>query len=164
MKVSLIAAIDRNGLIADDKGLPWAGRMPSDMVYFRAITIGHTIIMGRTTFEEFDKLLPGRDHIVITSKKLPKQPGLTVVKSPEDALTTVEDEGEVFVIGGAMVFSEFIDKAKKLYLTEIDHEFKGNKYFPKFKKSEWKETNRHCYKSDDRNAYNYCFVTYERHQ
>lgn len=164
MKISLIAAVAEGGVIAKSGGgLPWEKQMPADMSYFRGVTYGHPMIMGRTTFDEFDKPLEGRKHIVLTTKQRQDQPPFVVyVGDIDSALDEASGEAEVFVIGGAQVFAEFIDRADKLYITEIKHKFKSDKKFPKIEESKWQELGRRDFQADGKNKYDFSFVTYQR--
>jgi dihydrofolate reductase len=134
MLVSLIAAMDRRGLIGDERGLPW--HLPKDLRRFREYTWGKPIIMGRTTFELIGRPLPGRLNIVLTPNPEYSAPGCQVARSLDKALALAADHlaasggDEAVIIGGAKVYAEAIGRCDRLYLTVVDGEFEGTAYFP----------------------------------
>ena len=157
-RLTLIAAVARNGVIGKDNALPW--RLPEDLKRFKALTIGHPIVMGRKTWESLGRPLPGRSNIVITRDKNYLVEGATVVHSVEAALETAQDATEVFVIGGAEIFTITLPHANCLQLTELDADFEGDVRFPAFDRSQWRTTFRETHTGADGLAY--AFVTYER--
>jgi dihydrofolate reductase len=134
MLISLIAALDRRGLIGDGRGLPW--HLPSDLRRFRALTWGKPVIMGRTTFESLGKPLPGRLNIVLSRNPEYVAPGGRVARSFREALSVAEDyagagdAAEAMVIGGGRVYAEAIPHCDRLYLTLVEGEFTGSTFFP----------------------------------
>src|SRR5262249_28726996 len=128
MRLSVIAAVDRNGLIGDERGLPW--RLPRDLRRFRELTIGNPVVMGRTTPEHVSRALPGRQTPVLSPRPALALPGCTVVHSVEEALAAAGSAGEVFVIGGGEIYREALPRAGRIYLTVVDGVFQGNAYFP----------------------------------
>jgi dihydrofolate reductase len=134
MLVSIIAAMDRHGLIGDEAGLPW--RLPKDLQRFRAYTWGKPIIVGRRTFELIGKPLPGRFNIILTQNPDYRATGCRVARTFQEALSIAENYlestggDEVMIIGGAKVYEEAIHRWNRLYLTIVEGEFKGNTYFP----------------------------------
>src|SRR5436305_1409982 len=134
MLVSIIAAMDRRGLIGDETGLPW--HLPGDLRRFRAYTWGKPIIMGRTTFELIGKPLPGRLNIVLTQNPGYSAPGCRVAPTFRAALTVAEEHlagtggDEAMIIGGGKVYAEALQRWDRLYLTIVDGQFKGTTYFP----------------------------------
>lgn len=135
MSVSMIAAVGKNLELGKNNNLIW--HFKEDMKFFKDTTIGHTVVMGRKTFESLPKALPGRKNIVITSNADYQAQGATVVTSVEEALQIADNE-EVFVIGGGKIYAEFLPYADKLFLTEIDAECAdADTYFPQFNKSEY---------------------------
>ena len=141
MRISLIAAMDRNRVIGHDNDLPW--HLPADLMWFKKNTLGKPILMGRRTFESIGRPLPGRTNIVLTRDKTFKADGCIVVHDIEEALRTASDdvseveEGEVVVIGGGQLFELLIDIADLLYLTRIDADFEGDTFFPAIESDEW---------------------------
>lgn len=135
MSVSMIAAVGKNLELGKNNDLIW--HFKEDMKFFKDTTMGHTVVMGRKTFESLPKALPGRKNIVISSNAEYQAQGATVVTSVEEALQIADNE-EVFVIGGGKIYAEFLPYADKLYLTEIDAECEdADTYFPQFNKSEY---------------------------
>lgn len=135
MSVSMIAAVGKNLELGKNNDLIW--HFKEDMKFFKGKTMGHTVVMGRKTFESLPKALPGRKNIVISSNAEYQAQGATVVTSVEEALQIADNE-EIFVIGGGKIYAEFLPYADKLYLTEIDAECAdADTYFPQFNKSEY---------------------------
>lgn len=135
MSVSMIAAVGKNLELGKNNDLIW--HFKEDMKFFKDTTMGHTVVMGRKTFESLPKALPGRKNIVISSNAEYQAQGATVVTSVEEALQIADNE-ELFVIGGGKIYAEFLPYADKLYLTEIDAECAdADTYFPHFNKSDY---------------------------
>ena len=134
MLVSIIAAVDRHGLIGDETGLPW--HLPKDLRRFRALTWGKPIIMGRRTFELIGKPLPGRLNIILTHDPKFLAPGCRIARTFKEALSIAEEHlraaggDEVVVIGGGKVYAEAIHSWDRLYLTVVEGDFRGTTYFP----------------------------------
>ena len=165
MKIALIAALDRNRVIGRNNDLPW--RLPDDMKYFMETTMGHPVIMGRRNFDSIPpkyRPLPGRTNIVLTRKNNFDAPGFLVAHHPDEALAMAreKEEKEIFIIGGAEVYSLFMNQADFLYLTEIDAAVSGDTFFPKINSEEWIEISRRHHSADERHAYSFDFVVYER--
>ena len=161
-RVSLIAAVARNGVIGRDNGIPW--RLPEDLKRFKELTLGHPIVMGRRTFESIlaisGKPLPGRESIVVTRSAGYAVPGCRAVASLEAALAAAGAR-EVFVVGGGELYALAIPLAERMYLTEIDADFEGDTLFPRFERSAWKEIAREPRESVSP-RFRYDFVVYER--
>ncbi len=158
MKLTLVAAVAKNGVIGKADALPWY--IPEDLKHFKQVTIGKTVLMGKNTFESvlnrLKKPLPERTNVVITRQADYKAPeGVIVYHSIEDALEGLKDTEEVMVAGGGQIYSQLIDKADKLLLTEVHKEVDGDVLFPKVDKNIWKETSR-----EDHSEFS--FVEYER--
>ncbi len=136
MNISLIAAIGKNNELGINGDLIW--KIKEDLQFFRKITLGHNIVMGRITFESLPKVLPGRKNIVITKSKINNNE-IEIYRSIKEFLIEYEScKDEIFIIGGASIYKEFILLASKLYLTEIDAEEKdADVYFPKFDLNDW---------------------------
>jgi dihydrofolate reductase len=126
--------MDRNGLIGNQGSLPW--HIPEDLAYFKAVTMGHPIIMGKKTWRGIRKPLPGRQNIVLSHDFDFIAEGATVVPDIVSALELCHAT-EVFVIGGANIFQQFLPFADKLYITLIDTEFEGDTWFPSFNEADW---------------------------
>jgi len=165
MIVSLIAAHAQNYVIGKNNDLPW--HLPDDMKYFMQTTKGHHCIMGRKNYDSIPekfKPLPNRVNIVVTRQKDFWAPGCVVVNSIEHALDIARSNGEqeVFIIGGADIYKLGLAFADKLYLTEIQSTITGDTHFPEFNKNDWKETSRTHHAADERHAYAFDFVVYEK--
>lgn len=159
MQISLIAAVARNRAIGkDNKLIYW---LPDDMKRFKALTTGHTIIMGRRTFESLPKgALPNRRNIVL-SRTRQDFPGCDAYSSLEEAIAHCAEDEDIYVIGGEEVYRQAIGKADRLCLTEVDDTPDGaDAFFPDY--SGWRETNRERHAKDERHAFNFDFVDYEK--
>ncbi|WP_374193947.1 dihydrofolate reductase [Alkalihalobacillus sp. BA299] len=161
MLISFLVAMDKNRVIGKDNDLPW--RLPADLAYFKKVTMGHPIVMGRKTYESIGRPLPGRENIIITRNQNYSAEGCTVLHSLDDVKKVIDDSTkEVFIIGGAEIFKEAFPIADKLYITHIDEAFEGDTYFPAFSDQEWKEVSREKGVKDEKNPYDYYFSVYER--
>jgi dihydrofolate reductase len=164
MIVSLIAALTKNRVIGKNNDLPW--KLPDDMKYFMETTREHAVIMGRKNFDSLPpkfKPLKDRLNIVLTrNKNLLRDFDVRAVSSINEAFEQAPANEEVFVIGGAEIFAQTLPRAHRLYLTEIDAVVDGDVYFPEYNKSEWKEVSRRHHPADERHAYAFDFVLYER--
>ena len=159
---SIIVAVSENHVIGKDNKLIW--HLPADLKFFKSLTMGHTMIMGRKTFDSIGKALPGRTSLIITRNKNYKAPeGCIVCHSMKDALKLSEKmrETETFIIGGSEIFNEAAEFADKIYYTEIKEKFEGDTFF-KLDKNKWKEVKREDHSKDEKNKYNFAFVEYER--
>lgn len=134
-RISLIVAMARNRVIGANGGLPW--HLSSDLRRFKALTMGHHILMGRKTFESIGRVLPGRASVVITRNPRWRAEGVVVASSLADALSKAGGDDEVFVIGGEQVFREALPVADRIYLTRIERNFAGDTFFPEFDASAW---------------------------
>lgn len=159
MGIYLIAAVDRGGHIGWKGKIPWD--LPSDRKHFRELTMGHVVVMGRKTFQSIGRPLEGRTNVVLTRNRNFSPEGCITLHSPEEVLERFKGE-EVFVIGGGEVFRAFIPVAERIYLTRIDHDFKGDTTFPLIDPSLWKEKERKEGKVDGENPYPHTFITYIR--
>ncbi|MCC2928805.1 dihydrofolate reductase DfrA [Bacillus sp. LBG-1-113] len=158
--ISFIFAMDANRLIGKDNDLPW--HLPNDLAYFKKVTSGHSIIMGRKTYESIGRPLPNRKNIVVTSAHDAEFPGCTIVSSIEDVLQIASDTEECFVIGGAQLYTALFPYADRLYMTKIHHQFDGDRYFPEFDESKWKLVSSEQGTKDEKNPYDYEFLVYEK--
>ena len=158
--LSIIAAVAKNRVIGVNNTLPW--HLPEDLKRFRVLTMGHHIIMGRRTYESLGRLLPGRTTVIVSASKNYTVDGALVADSLKAALSLCAQDAEVFVIGGAQLYSEALLCADRLYLTEIDREFAGDVYFPAIDSSLWTETASETHLSAEGLPYRY--VTLDRSQ
>lgn len=160
MTISFVVAYDRKRTIGKDNRLPW--RLPDDMKHVREITIGKPLIMGRRTWDSIGRPLPGRTSIVMTRDRDFRCDGCLVARTADEALNLAGAAPEVIVFGGARVFEEFLPRADRIYLTEVDTEVDGDTYFPKVDPAEWREVERTRHPADDRHPYVFSFVTLDR--
>lgn len=157
-RISIISAMARNRVIGINNTLPW--RLPEDLKHFKALTIGHHILMGRKTFDSLGKPLPGRTSVVITRSRDLQLPGCVVVHSVEEAISACSDDSEIFFIGGAELYTQALDVADRIYLTEIRADFEGDAWFPEFDPGHWQETERRPGRSES--GLEYDFVVYDK--
>ncbi|MEB3101584.1 dihydrofolate reductase [Ferviditalea candida] len=159
MSISIIVAMDRNRVIGKDNKLPW--RLPAELAYFKKVTMGHPVIMGRKTHQSIGRPLPGRNNIVMTRDSGYQAEGCQVVHSIDESLRLI-GEREAFVIGGAEMIRLFFSHTSKLYITWIDHEFEGDTFFPDFDETQWTLVSEKPGITDDNNPYTYFFRVYKR--
>lgn len=158
--LSIIVAIDKNRGIGKNNQLPW--HLPADLKYFKNRTTGHSVVMGRKTFESMGRALPNRNNIVISRQHDLQFDQVTVVHSLESAVTKLSEDAEAFIIGGAQIFEQALPLASTLYITEIHESFDTDTFFPPINPQEWTEIDRLDYQPDDRNKYPYSFITYKK--
>lgn len=166
MKVSLIVAVADNGCIGINNALPWY--LPEDLKYFKRMTMGKPIIMGRKTFESIGKPLPGRTNIVITNNAQYSHEGIKVARSLDEALkiaeaiAVIDGKDEVMVIGGAGIYALCLPRADRLYYTKVHAAVNGDAFFPAVNWSEWKLGAQEDHQASDNNPYDYSFCVYDR--
>jgi dihydrofolate reductase len=165
MIISMIAAVSKNRVIGKNNDLPW--KLPDDMKFFMEKTKGHHAIMGRKNYESIPqkfKPLPNRTNIVVTRQKNFDAPGCIVVDSIDNGLAIAKDnqEAETFIIGGAEIYKLGLPYANRLYLTEINAEIQGDTFFPDYDRTQWLETSREHHGKDERHAYDFDFVVYNK--
>ena len=160
--LSIIVAKAKNNIIGKDNGMLW--KIPDDLKRFKEKTMGHTMIMGRKTFESLGGILPERMHIILS-----RNPdfnidsnSVKVVHSLLELQPYMEDEEEHFVIGGAIVYNLLMPYANKMYITQIDKDFEGDSLFPKINEEDWKEVSREEGQQDEINDFKYEYITYVR--
>lgn len=160
MILSLIVAASENNIIGKNNELVW--RLSADLKRFKLLTTGHSVIMGRKTFESIGKPLPNRRNIIISASWLVSVPGCEVVASIDEALNLVKSEEEVFIIGGGSIYNALWDAADRLYLTRVNVELEGDTSIPEIKLSEWQETACQHFQADEKNEHAYSFIDYKR--
>lgn len=158
-RISIISALARNRTIGIDNRLPW--RLPEDLKHFKALTLGHHILMGRKTFESIGRPLPGRTTVIITRSNYPTPEGVKIAHSLEEAIEVCGADEEIFFVGGAELYAQALPFADRLYLTEIQAEFEGDAWFPDHDRSQWREISREP-RRDEASGLEYHFVVYER--
>ncbi len=157
--ITLVAAMSRNRVIGYQNRLPW--HLPADLRYFREVTKGKTVIMGRKTFDSIgNKPLPNRRNIIIThDTHAPSTPGYEIAGSLDEALTKAQNNAsEIMIIGGQSIYEQALDKATDIYITLIDAEIQGDTFFPEWNPDEWEEVERSEHQADHENPYHFCFL------
>src|SRR5688572_7162142 len=162
VRLELVAAIARNGVIGRNGQLPW--HLPDDLRHFKALTLGHPVLMGRRTFESIGRALPGRTSIVVsrTLREAP-MPDVVLVASLEDAVRRAGELDQVaFVIGGAVLYAAALPHARVMHLTEVDADVEGDAFFPSFDRTDWKLVREVQHPTDEKHALPFRMCTYER--
>lgn len=166
MRLAAIVAQAQNRVIGNQNRLPW--HLPEDLKYFKSVTLGKPIIMGRKTYESIGRPLPGRTNIVVTRDPDYHREGIEVVHSLEQAVERAEQivlingGDEALVIGGAELYAQALPKVGRLYLTQVHAEVEGDAYFPAFDPAEWYQSGRQDYASSGCNPFDYSFIVLER--
>ncbi|CAL2088833.1 dihydrofolate reductase [Tenacibaculum sp. 190524A05c] len=160
--ITIIAAIGKNNELGKDNDLIW--HLPEDLKRFKRVTSGHHILMGRNTFESIGKPLPNRTTVIITRNNDYFKDGCLIAGSIEEAIQLAENDEEIFIIGGAQIYKQAIQNSsvKKLDMTIVHESFDADVFFPEIDSTIWKETAREDFKADEKNKYDYSFVTYLR--
>jgi len=158
--ITLIAAIANDNALGKDNNLIW--HLPADLKRFKNTTTGHHIIMGRNTYESIGKPLPNRTSVIITRNPDYKAEGCIVVNSLKEAIEVAQNDETPFIIGGAQIYEQAIELADKLDITEVHHSFDADVFFPEINKEKWQETSRKNFSSDEKNQYDYSFVSYKK--
>ena len=161
MRISIIAAVARNGVIGVDNDLPW--KLPDDLRSFKSLTLGHTLLMGRRTFETLDKPLPGRTTIVLSRRQLSLPAGVHLADSFEGGVDLARrlGEDELFIAGGGDVYRAALAVAHRMVLTRVDADFEGDTYFPELRDGDWREVGREEFVADDVNPYPFAILVLE---
>ncbi|MBO7634975.1 MAG: dihydrofolate reductase [Paludibacteraceae bacterium] len=161
MNISIIVAVSENGVIGKDNRLLW--HLSGDLKRFKALTTGHTIVMGRNTFLSIGKALPNRRNVVLShSMKTGDVENVEVFDSVETFVQSIQQDDEVFVIGGGQIYRQFLPLASKVYLTRVHVTMDGDTTFPELSSSEWQEIAMEKMSSDEKNDYDYDFIDYCR--
>ncbi|WP_372745743.1 dihydrofolate reductase [Lutibacter sp.] len=158
--ITIIAAIAENNALGKDNQLIW--HLPADLKRFKMVTLNHFIIMGRKTFESLGKPLPNRTTVIITRNKDFKADGCIIVNSLQEALEAAKSDNNPYILGGAEIYSQAIKIADKLDITFVHQKFEADAFFPEIDTTVWKEVSREDLKADDKNKYNYSFVSFIR--
>jgi dihydrofolate reductase len=164
LRISILVAMASNRVIGQKNALPW--HLPADLKHFKALTMGHGIIMGRKTYESIGRPLPGRLNVIITRQKNYQVAGTIVVHSIDEALQVCKIDkainGESFIIGGAELYQQTLALCHRMYITEIQQCFNGDTFFPKFDCDEWVEATREKHASNNGSQLAYHFVVLNR--
>lgn len=159
--ITIIAAIANNNALGKDNKLIW--HLPADLKRFKKVTSGHCVIMGRKTFESLGKPLPNRTNIIITRNKNYNAEGCIVVNSLDEAIKVAKkQDNNPFILGGAEIYKQAITTADKLDLTFVHHTFEADAFFPEIDLNIWKQESREDFKADEKNNYNFSFVSYTK--
>ncbi len=158
--LSIIVAMAKNRTIGVNNTLPW--RCPEDLKHFKALTMGHHMIMGRKTFDSIGKALPGRTTVVVTRDRELVIEGCLMAHSLPEAIKLCADDSQTFIVGGAEIYAQAFDYIDNLYITEIQQDVEGDAHFPEFDPSRWQEVAREIRHQDTPQALEYHFVTYHR--
>lgn len=154
----LIAAAAENNALGKDNQLVW--HLPDDFKRFKQLTTGHYIVLGRKTFESFPKPLPNRTHVIITRQKNYKAEGCIIVNSVEEAMKTVPKTEDVFIIGGAEIYTQTIDFADKIELTRVHTSVDADAFFPEINLKKWTLTNEEFHPKDEKHTFDFTFQTF----
>lgn len=160
--ISLLVAMDKKHVIGFENEMPW--HLPNDLKYFKEKTTDHAIIMGRKTFDSIGRVLPNRRNIVLTRQQTDFPKGVEVIHDIDSIyqLNRENPSQELFVIGGGDLFEQVLPYADRMYITEIDEEFPGDTYFPRFKAEEWLLASKVKGDKNMNNPYDYYFLQYDR--
>jgi dihydrofolate reductase len=159
--ISIIVAVAENNAIGYKNQLLF--HLPDDLKRFKKITSGHPVIMGRNTFLSLPNgALPNRTNIVISDIPEEEFPGCSMADSIEDALAQTNNEEETFIIGGGMIYKQFLPHASKLYITKIHHSFEADTFFPEISPEEWTEVSKETNPVSSANPFEFSYIIYER--
>ncbi len=158
--ITIIAAIAKNNALGKNNKMIW--HLPADLKRFKRVTKDHCVIMGRKTFESLGKPLPKRTNIIITRKKKYDAEGCIVVNSLKKAIKASAEDENPYILGGAQIYKQAIKFVDKLDLTFVHNEFEADTFFPEIDLKIWKEISRENFKADEKNKYDYSFVTFVR--
>ena len=160
MQISIIVAMGKNQVIGKDGAFPW--NISSDLKNFKKITMGKPILMGRKTHESIGKPLPGRENIILTKNRNYFSEGCVVKNTLDEVWLYCKKNSEVMVMGGETLYSQTLDKAEKMYITEVMASIDGDIFFPEYDRSHWVEISRNSFSADENNEYDYSFTVLER--
>ena len=158
--ISLIAAVSENGVIGRDNHLPW--RLSLDLQRFKALTMGHHLIVGRKTFQSIGRPLPGRQMVVLSRDAAYRPSGVQVAGSLSEALDLTSGDDEAFIGGGSELFREALEHVDRLYLTIVHADVQGDSFFPDFDSSEWETRSCEVHPADEKNEYSFTFQVLDR--
>ncbi len=162
MKISLIVAASENNVIGNKGAIPW--HLPDDLKFFRTVTKGHPVIMGRKTYESIGQPLPERLNIVVTRNPSYTAEGCTVVTSLPEALALAQksEQKEAFIIGGGELYKEAISYADRIYITKVHTNVAGDAFFVEIDAKDWHEIGRDPHAADEKHAFPFTILTYEK--
>jgi len=158
---TIVVAMGEKNEIGFENQLLW--HLPKDLKHFKDLTSGHPVIMGRKTYESIGKPLPNRTNIVISRKKDWFEEGILIVGSIKEAIKFAKKiDEEIFIIGGGNIYEQTMDVVDRLEVTLVKADLKADTFFPKIDEKMWMKTNEICHEKDEKNAYDFCFQTFER--
>ena len=162
MLISIIVAMDEGRVIGAEGGMPW--HLPADLKFFKSVTMGKPIVMGRSTWESIGRALPGRTNIIITRNTRFQAEGCRLAHSVDEALAIAKEESaeEVMIIGGGGIYEQTLDRVDRLYLTRIAAHLVGDTHFPVINPEEWQEASRQEHKADGDNPFELTFIVLDR--
>ena len=158
--ISAVVVVDANN--GNGKENKLLVHFPADLKRFKSITTGHSIVMGRKTFDSMGRALPNRRNILISRQSNLTAEGAEIASSLQEALDFCRDEKEVFIIGGAEIFRQAFDIIDRIYLTRIHKSFDADTFFPEINDMDWQESERSDFKPDEKTPFSYSFVTYQK--
>jgi len=158
--VALLVAMSDDDVIGRDKALPW--HLPRDLQWFKRLTTGHAIIMGRATYESIGRPLPNRRNIVLSQNPTFQPDGVEVVSTLDAALALVQEDPEVFVVGGAAIYGLALPRAQRMYLTRVHASIDGDVRFPEWRPDEWRLVWEEAHEADAGHAYPFTFQQLDR--
>ncbi|NDK55892.1 dihydrofolate reductase [Pontibacter fetidus] len=159
--IAIVVAVAENNVIGKDNQLIW--HLPADLRFFKNLTMGHPIIMGRKTYESIGKPLPGRTTVIITRQQDFEAPGCIVVNSIDEAITEAQTiDQDVYIIGGAEIYKQALARTDTIYLTRVHYRFEGDTFFPEIKENDWEVIYEEKHEPDEKNKYSYSFITLKR--
>jgi len=162
MIISTIVARAKNNVIGKDNDIPWY--LPADLKYFKKITTGHHIIMGRKCFQSIGKPLPKRTNVIITQNPFFLVSNCYIANSVEESLQIAHDNGEeeAMIIGGGQIYELTKNLWDRMYITEVDAEIEGDIYFPKMNMDHWKISSKKDHSKDEKNEFDFSFLVFEK--
>lgn len=158
--ISIIVAVDNNDAIGKNNQLLW--HLPNDLKFFKRTTSGHTVIMGRKTYDSIGKPLPNRRNIVITRQENLNIEGVEIYNSLEQALENCLNEQEIFIVGGAEIYKQALPLTDKIYLTKVDHDFDADTFLSGFSINDWNIVSKEDHNKDEKHLYNYSFIILQK--
>ncbi len=164
MSLSILVAVAENGVIGCRGALPW--HLSADLRRFKRLTMGHTIVLGRKTWESIGRPLPGRRMLVVSRQAAYRADGVRVVSNLQEALAVARESGDrqPFVVGGAQIYRQALPLATRLYLTRVLANVAGDTHFPPFPAVDWQLVESESHEADANNDYPYCFELYQRRE
>ncbi len=160
MSLAIIVAMAQNRTIGVNNTLPW--RCPADLQHFKALTMGHHIIMGRKTFDSIGRPLPGRTTVIVTRNRDLQVEGCLIAHSLQEAIAACSGDDEAFIVGGAELYTQALPLVARLYITEIQQDVAGDAHFPELDRETWLEVSREKHTQTEPQPLEYHFVTYQR--